>query len=261
MKKVVLGVMFLLTGLQIFGASDSNLTGQDIMKQVDKRNDGDTQISNLKMILINKADEQRIRKVKSKRKDYGQDSKMLMTFVEPADVKGTGYLAWEFDNPEKDDSRWLYMPALRKIRRISGSSNADYFMGTDFTYDDMGDRNVNEDNHKLLGEDNINGQICWQIESIPKDKDDEYTKRVLWVRQDIDMVVKVKYFNEYGLLKTLKVSDIEKINGIWVAQKMVMDNKQDEHKTELYFQNVKIDIPIPDNLFRPTTLKRGSIRY
>jgi len=254
-----LGLFFSLTPL--FGAKTGNPTGKEIMEKVDNREDGKTRVSNLEMILISKTGNKRTRKITSKQKDYGKDSKMLMIFEKPADVKGTGYLAWEFNDPKKDDSRWLYMPAMRKLRRISGSSEDDYFMGTDFTYEDMGERNVEEDTHTLFGEEKYNGHKCWKIKSIPKSDDDKYTKRIVWVRKDINMIVKVRYFNEHGLLKILTVEEVKDIDDIWVATKMIMDNKQKEHKTILNFENMKINIPVPDNLFRPATLKRGSVRH
>jgi len=261
MKKICLVLGLIIVALPVLAENPQNLTAQEIVEKVDEREDGETRISDLKMVLINKAGEKRTRIVKSRQKDYDRDSKMLMTFVKPADVKGTGYLAWEFDNPDKADSRWIFLPALRKIRRISSSYTNEYFMGTDFTYDDMGDRNPDEDTHQLLGVEKVNGQSCWKIASTPKEKDDEYTKKIVWIRQDIFMAVKVKYYNEYGLLKILQVKDIELINDVWIGKTMVMDNKQDNHRTELYFENIKIDESISDKLFRPTTMKRSSVRY
>ncbi|MGD8401237.1 MAG: outer membrane lipoprotein-sorting protein, partial [Bacillota bacterium] len=160
----------------------ASLTGRDIMVKVDNRDDGETRKSKMIMTLINKVGDKRIRKVISYQKDYGKDSKAIMIFESPGDVKGTGYLSWEYDNQNKDDDRWLYLPALRKIRRISGSSNSDYFMGTDFTYDDMGDRNVDEDEHTLQRKEKLNGYQCWVVQSIPKEIDDgDYTKKISWV--------------------------------------------------------------------------------
>lgn len=178
------------------------------------------------------------------------------------DVKGTGYLSWEYDDEDKEDNRWLYMPALRKIRRISGSSNDDYFMGTDFTYDDMGDRNVDEDEHTLLREEELNGYQCWVIQSIPKEIDEgDYTKKISWIRQDIAMAIKTDYYNEYGLLKTYQAKDIVEIDGIWTPKQRLMVNKQDEHQTIIDMTELKFNVAMDDNLFRTSMLKRGNIRY
>jgi hypothetical protein len=248
-KGVILLAVLLMLAVGSF-VQAASLTGRDIMVKVDNRDDGETRKSKMIMTLI------------SYQKDYGKDSKAIMIFESPGDVKGTGYLSWEYDNQNKDDDRWLYLPALRKIRRISGSSNSDYFMGTDFTYDDMGDRNVDEDEHTLQRKEKLNGYQCWVVQSIPKEIDDgDYTKKISWVRQDIDLVVKVKYYNEYGLLKTYYAKEVAKIDGIWVSQQMVMVNKQEEHQTILKMADLKFNLPLRDNLFKTSTLERGRIRY
>ena len=85
-----------------------------------------------------------------------------MFFTYPGDVKGTGFLTWDYDQAGKEDDKWLYLPAMKKTRRISGSSSkTDYFMGTDFTYDDMGDRNIDEDTHKFLRKEKCGGFDCY----------------------------------------------------------------------------------------------------
>ncbi|MFW6034985.1 MAG: outer membrane lipoprotein-sorting protein [Halothermotrichaceae bacterium] len=252
---VFTGLLLILVALSGF-AGANEMTGKEVMLKVDNRDDGDTGKYKLKMTLINKADDERIRNLVSYRKDYGEETKTIMFFKSPADVKGTGYLSWEFDDPAKDDRRWLYMPALRKIRIITGSSDGDYFMGTDFTYDDMGERSVDEDNHTLLREEKLKENKCWVIKSVPKEES-EYTKKIVWVRQDICMIVKVEYYNQYGLLKILKAEDIEETDSIWTEKKMVMENIQKEHKTILEFSEIEYNLSLDDNIFRKTTLKRG----
>jgi hypothetical protein len=259
-KGIALLALLLVSAVVSF-AQAVNLTGREIMVKVDTRDDGETRKSKMTITLINKAGDKRIRKVVSYQKDYGKDRKAIMVFESPGDVKGTGYLSWEYDEENKDDDRWLYLPALRKIRRIGGSSNSDYFMGTDFTYDDMGGRNVDEDEHTLLKEEKLDGYKCWVVQSIPHEVDEgDYTRKISWVRQDIFLVVKVEYFNEYGLLKTYYAKEVVKIDGIWTSKQMVMVNKQEEHQTIMEMTDVKINVPLEDNLFKTSTLERGNIR-
>jgi len=160
-------IIFLAFDAGFFPVNVLALTGRDVMVMVDEREDGDDRKSVVEMILINHRGKKRIRQMLSCSKDYGKDSKKLMYFQKPFDVKGTSFLSWEYDNPEIDDDKWLYMPALRKVRRISGKSVNDYFMGSDFTYDDMGDRNVDEDTHTLKGQELVNGSECRVVESVP----------------------------------------------------------------------------------------------
>jgi hypothetical protein len=259
-KLIVLMILFFLSLGNI--AQAANLTGRDIMIRVDNRDDGETRKAKMIMTLINKVGDKRIRELVSYQKDYGKDTKAIMIFESPGDVKGTGYLSWEYDDQEKEDNRWLYMPALRKIRRISGSSDGDYFMGTDFTYDDMGDRNVDEDEHTLLREEELKGNKCWVVESIPQEIDEgDYSKKISWIRKDINLMIKTEYFNEYGLLKTFEAHNVVKLDGIWTTKKKVMINKQDEHQKIIETTEIKFNIPMADNLFRTSILKRGNIRY
>jgi len=261
MKSKWIKILFYIFITAAASTLQAQITGEEIMKKVDERPDGDDQKSVLKMTLINKRGRKRIREVVSYKKDYGKDSKKIMIFRSPADVKGTGFLSFDYDNPGKDDERWLYLPAMKKTRRISGSSKNDYFMGTDFTYDDMGDRAVEEDVHKYLKTEKINGADCWVVESIPKDKSYMYSKKISWVRTDALLFVKVNYYDRDGdLLKTLTASEIRKQQSFWTAFKIVMKNHIDEHKTILEHRDRIFNSGVKENLFRVSTLERGRLR-
>ncbi len=172
-------------------------TGREIMLKAEERPEAETSQSEITLTIINKRGKKRVRKLKSYSMEVGKDKKTLMFFEYPGDVKGTGFLTWDYDEIGKDDDKWLYLPAMKKTRRISGSSaKKDYFMGTDFTYDDMGERNIDEDTHKLLGEEDVNGHKCWKIESTSKDKRDIFSKKIIWLRQDILIPEKVDYYDK-----------------------------------------------------------------
>lgn len=253
--------VFMDTAGSLLDAAESPLTGREIMFKVDNKPDGIDRRFILEMTLINKRNRKRVRTVLSYSKDYGKDKKTIMYFEKPADVKGTGFLSFEYDEPSKEDDRWLYLPALKKVRRISGSSKNDYFMGTDFTYDDMGDRSVDEDTHQLLREEVVEGYPCWVVESVPKDKSYMYSKKMNWIRKDSLIAFKVEFYDQRGtLIKTLTAPVQEKVNGFWTALKMVMDNTSKEHKTLLEMKDVQYDQGIKDSLFRVSTLQRGRIQ-
>lgn len=237
------------------------LSGKDIMTKVKDRPDGDDRKGITRMTLINKRGKARERTVMLLSKDYGKDSKSLMFFQSPADVKGTGFLQYEYDDPSKDDDSWLYLPALKKVKRISGSSENDYFMGTDFTYDDMGERSVDEDTHTLIREEEIDGQKCWVVESIPVDEDYMYSKKISWIRQESLVALKVEYYNRQGnLMKILTIPDVRKQDGFWTAFRMEMDNHQEKHKTVLEITEMSYNQGLKDSLFRVSTLERGRIK-
>lgn len=238
------------------------MDAKQVAVNADEREDGEDETSDLEMILINKRDQERQRKVRAFRKDYGKDSKMVMFFMEPADVKDTGFLSWNYDDESKDDDQWLYLPALKKVRRISSSKKKDYFMGTDFTYEDMGDRDVDDYTYKHLGTEEIDGIECYHLEMMPKNEDivdkTGYGRGEMWVRPDIWMAVRMKFYDEkLEFLKELALSDIEQIDGIWKAKTMTMDNEQEEHKTIFHFSNITYNSGIEDDVFSQRRLERG----
>lgn len=246
----------------VFTAAATAQTGREIAQKVKDRPDGDTRQSELVMKLINKRGATRERKLISYSIDVGKgkkDRKSIMFFLYPGDVKGTGFLTWDYDDPNKDDDKWLYLPAMKKTRRISGSSaKQDYFMGSDFTYDDMGSRSVDEDTHKLLGEENIGGQKCWKLESVPKDKREIYSKKTSWIRQDCLIAVKVEYHDKMGKLhRRLDLSGIAKVAGFWLARKLHMTNVQTGHQTILEIRNPKYNLPMEEAKFNVATLEKG----
>ncbi len=253
----LLAVFFLATNLQA-------QTGRDIIQKVKDRPDGDTRSLEMTMKLISKKGKMRERKIISYSIDLGKDKKdrkTLMFFQYPGDVKGTGFLTWDYDEIGKDDDKWLYLPAMKKTRRISGSSaKKDYFMGSDFTYDDMGSRNVDEDDHKLLNDETIDGHKCWVVESTSKDSRDIYSKKVSWIRQDMYMAVKVEYYDKQGQLhRNLIISDIVKVDSFWIEKKMHMTNLQTDHQTEILIDNPKYNIGISESSFTVAKLEKGGI--
>ena len=252
-------ILTALAGLMTMTAGAQTLTGRDIMQRAKDVPDGDSRYSEMELTLIKKNGDKRERKVVSWSIDEGKDKKTLMFFTYPGDVNGTGFLTWDYDDISKDDDKWLYLPAMKKTRRISGSSSkTDYFMGTDFTYNDMGSRNVDEDEHKLLREEERDGQKCWVIESVPVDKHEIYSRKVTWIRQDCDVAVYCEYYDKLDKLhRVLSVSEISKVQGFWTVHKMEMKNVQTGHKTQIAVSNPKYDIKIDKTLFTVAKLEKG----
>ncbi len=252
-----------LTGIFLFAAAVwgwAAPTGYEIMRMVDEQPSGDSGKQITSMQLINSRGSVRERKLISYFKDYGDVKKTVIVFQKPRDVEGVGYLSFSYDEPGVDDDTWLFLPALRKSRRISGSSRNDNFMGTDFTYDDMGERNIEEDTHKFLREEQLNGKKCWVVESVPKEPD-MYSKRISWIQQDVLMLVKVEYYDRQDkLMKVLKASDISKVDGIWTAGVMEMEDLHKKHKTVIKFDETEYNISVNDNFFTVANLERGRIR-
>jgi len=254
MKKMFLLAALLLAALQV----DAQ-TGRDIVLRVKNRPDGETRYAEMQLTLTKKNGNQRNRKMISWAMDEGKDTKKIMFFTYPGDVKGTGFLTWDYDQAGKEDDKWLYLPAMKKTRRISGSSSkTDYFMGTDFTYDDMGGRSVDEDTHTLLREEEKGGHKCWVVESVPKDSHEIYSKKVSWIRQDCDTAVYVEFYDKLNKLhRVMTVQDIQKIDGFWTVMKMEMTNVQSGHSTQITVTGPKYDIAVDKSLFTVAKLEKG----
>ncbi len=255
-QEIVLGLMVFLIfiGMQ---NSVAQLSGRQIMEKVYYLPSGDDTQGQLTMILENKQGEQRIRKLNQYIVNMGNTEKKIMFFVSPADVKGTSFMNWSYTGGKEDD-QWIYLPALKRTKRISSGSKGDYFMGSDFTYDDLGDRHPDMDNHKLLKEETIDGRPCYVIESTPKDEDYMYSKTITWVMKDNLVGLQREFYDEDGdLLKTLTIHKFEKINGFWTILKTEMKNVQKDHRTIIEFSNVQINQGIPSSKFTERSMSLG----
>lgn len=234
------------------------LTGLEIVENVYNRSVGEDMTADLTMTLTNSSGDNRVRKIKQFSKDFGKVEKKIMFFVTPADVKNTSFMNWSYDEEGKDDDQWIYLPALKKTKRISSDSKSDYFMGSDFTYDDLGDRQPKQDKHKLLREENVNGENCFVVESTPKDKDYMYSKTITWIIKDKWIGLKKEFYDEDGeLLKILNVDKYENINGFLIITNTAMNNKQNDHKTIMELKNVKINTGIDDGKFTERIMIKG----
>jgi outer membrane lipoprotein-sorting protein len=259
---ILLTILFATVSMPVFALDVESIDAHQVAVNVDERDDGDDMTSSLEMTLINKRGQERVRKVTSYRKDYGEDDKMVMFFLEPADVKGTGFLTWNYDDESKDDDQWLYLPALKKVRRISSSKKADYFMGTDFTYSDMGDREIEDYTYTHLEPEVIDGIECYHLERLPKDEDvmkeTGYGRTEIWVNPNNWVMVKAVFYDKkLKLLKELTTSDIEEIDGIWTVKTMKMNNVQKEHQTIFKFSDITYNSGLDDDIFSQRRLTQG----
>jgi len=241
------------------------ITGQEIAQKVHDRDDGDNSTSNMKMILIDKNKKKRVRDLKTYTKDKGEDKLKLMFFLTPADVRNTGFLTYDYEDSDKDDDQWLYLPELRKVKRIASSDKSSSFMGSDFTYSDMTSRNVEDYTYKIMKETKVGGHKTWQMLVTPKtDKTIEetgYTKSIVFVRQDNFVIVQALNYIKVGKkLKYMKITSLEEIDGIWTTKKIQMVTKKGKktlHKTIFEFTDIKYNQDLEESFFSTRTLERG----
>ena len=253
--KITTIVLAVLMSLSI--NTNAQLTGRQIVDKAYNIPTGKDKTSTLTMTLTNKQGKQRIRKIKQFSKDFGNVEKSIMFFQSPADVKNTSFMNWTYDSNKSDD-QWIYLPALKKVKRISSDSKSDYFMGSDFTYDDLGDRKLDADTHKLLKTENVNGKACYVVESVSKDEDYMYSKTITWINKANFVGVKKEFYDEDGeLLKILTIKKVAKIKGYWIIESSEMKNVQKNHKTSIVLSNVLINTGVSDAKFTQRTMMRG----
>jgi len=254
-------IMFLFPS---YAPADS-LSAYEIMKMTNDRDDGDNATSDMEMVLINRNGKKRVRKMKRFIKDFGKDVHSVIFFRAPANVEGTGFLSYDYDDTGKDDDQWLYLPALKKVKRIASSDKDSSFMGSDYTYGDMTKFALDSYHLKHIKEVAVRDHMTWLIEARPKTKavidTYGYKKILFFVRQDNFMIVRaVKWMKEGARIRFMDTPIIEKIDGIWTPVQMTVTTqkgKSVEHKTILNYSRIKFNQPISKNTFTTHQLKKG----
>ena len=242
------------------------LSGREIMEKVNDRDVGNRSISEMEMILIDKKGNKRVRKLKSYGLEQGKNSKSLMFFITPADVKNTGFLTYDYDESGKEDDQWLFLPALRKTKRIAAGDKSGSFMGSDLNYSDMSSPDLDLYDYTLMKETEVKGNKVWQIKSVPKTKAEAeksgYSKSVVFIRQDNYVMIRgVRWVYKKKRNKYLDVRKLEKIDGIWISTEMHVTTKSGKktlHKTILKQNNIKFNqVEVNEDLFTIRRLEKG----
>lgn len=220
-------------------------------------------ISDVTMRLRNAAGQERVRQTTgpSKLIPGTTDNRRLITFNSPADIKGTKTLLIEHSNAE--DDIWIYLPAMKKVRRLVASNKRDSFVGTDFSYGDVIGHKVSDWTHKLLREEKADGKTCYVVESLPKNREVEeisgYSKRVSWIDQESWVAVRVDIYDPTGeLLKKITSEEIREVDPVhhkWQAMKQTAANVQTRHTTVLEFKNFEANLGVNDNVFSTRSLE------
>lgn len=217
---------------------------------------GDTE-SATKMVLRNAEGEESIRKMRLKALEVqGDGDKGLTIFDEPRDVKGTAFL--NFSHIHEADDQWLYLPALKRVKRISSRNKSGPFMGSEFSYEDLASFEVEKYTYKFLREEVVHGENSWVIETIPTDRFSGYSKQIIWIDQSEYRVQKIDFYDrKKSLMKTLSFLNYRQyLNKYWRANTMSMVNHQTNKSTDLITESVEFRVGLSDNDFNKNSLKR-----
>ena len=233
------------------------ITNLEVAQKSDKINDGfESSIAQTEMVLINALGQKSIRQMEMKTLEGESGDKTISTFLTPADVKGTKTLTHE--HLDRDDDQWLYLPALKRVKRIASSNKSGSFMGSEFSYEDIGNTNYQKFTYSGEAKEvELNGVLCYTGTRIPNDKNSGYTKQISWIAKDSLLVQKVEYYDRKSeLLKTATFSEYKQIDGIWRVGKIEMKNHQNDKSTILTWKEDKVKAGLTEKEFNKRVLKQ-----
>ena len=184
----------------------------------------------------------------------------ITVFLEPASVRNTRFLTIEHDN--RPDDQWIYLPSLRRVRRIATTEKDTSFMGSDFSYADMSysQSSIKESKHTLLRDEMIGDRSCAVVESIPKpEHTGSYTRQVTWADRSTWLPLRVEFYGADPVtpLKRMEAADIKQVDGRWMTGSITMTTLESGHSTRLDFRQVRYDVPLDPGYFTTVFLETG----
>jgi outer membrane lipoprotein-sorting protein len=233
--------------------------GLAIAREADRRDEGFGDFTaHMEMILRNRQGEESKRRLRiSTLEVKGDGDKGLSVFDEPADVKGTALLT--FTHKVGEDDQWLFLPALKRVKRIASANKSGPFMGSEFAYEDVASQEIEKYSYKYLRDETYEGKPCFVIERNPEDKNSGYTRQVVWIDQAEYRPWKIDYYDRKGsLLKTLVWRGYRQYLGkYWRADEMYMQNHQSGKSTQLIWTEYRFRLGLRDADFNEASLKRA----
>ena len=259
MKKIILiatAFIFALTGF----AQSEQEKGLEIAKKAEIADEGFGSSSvKITMVLTNRQGQKSTRYMESQTLELQADGdKSLIVFNSPTDVKGTATLT--FTHKEGSDDQWLYLPAIKRTKRISSNNKSGPFVGSEFAYEDLSSQEVEKYTYAFLKEESVNGENAYVVQRNPVDPKSGYTRQVVWFIKDNDYrVIKVDYYDRKNeLLKTLTYAKYQKyLNKHWRAGEFNMVNHQTGKATQLVFEGYEFQVGLKENDFTQNALIRA----
>lgn len=259
MKRVLLPLGFFCVGIVLFCAvaGADVLTAEQVAHRVYHRNVGQDMEMTGTMELISKNGHVRSREMVTQRKDSDRERKVMIRFLSPADIKGTAFLAIE-DLTDHSTRQHLYLPALKRTRRIVAAQQGRSFVNSDFTYEDMQRHPLAEWDYLLKEPQTIAGRRCYELESTPKPgTETQYEKLVSLVDMETFLPLRTTFWDKKSrLFKTYTVQTFQIIDGIATEMDVLMEDHQEQHKTRLKTETVRYNCGLADHLFTTRALER-----
>jgi hypothetical protein len=234
----LIGNIFVILIISSFFVNAEDMTGKKLAQSVFNRDRGMNSISTAQMVLINKNGNKRKRLFTNKRLMEGDLERQITRFTSPADIDGTGFLTIE--KPRWKTEQFLYLPALRRSRRIVSSQKSQRFVNSDFTYEDMERQAVDNYAYKIVGSKPVGNLDCYVLETRPhKGIDTQYSLTYSLISKQSRIPLFVKYYDKKGNhFKTYKVLKLEQIQGVWTELNTSMENLEKGHKTYIKLEKI-----------------------
>jgi hypothetical protein len=184
-------------------------------------------------------------------------SKSVLKFTAPAEVKGVALLI--VNHPDRASDQWMWTPSLERERRIAFQDRSTRFFGTDFSFEDLEERDVDQADFKYVGDDKVDGMDCWVLEARPKEsKQSQYTMSKIWVRKDHYLYVKVESFIKDQLARRMTYGDFAEVKGVWTGRTLEISDLRRGSRTIMKFEKLDYNIPMKDEDFTIQGLRRDS---
>ena len=260
MRKIILTLLLFFLLPQTTAAETPEEKGLAIAREADRRDSGFGDFTaNMRMVLKNRHGQESIRLIRIKTLEVeGDGDKSLSIFDNPRDVKGTAFLT--LSHKTGDDDQWLYLPALKRVKRISSRNKSGSFMGSEFSYEDIASQEVEKYTYRWLRDEILDSRECFVSERYPVDKKNSgYSRMVSWMDKEAYRPFKVEYYDrKNALLKTLTITDYKQyLDQFWRAGEMHMINHQSGKSTLLYWSDYQFQIGLTDRDFNKNSLKRA----
>lgn len=257
MRKIII-FSIILIGLSELWA----ITGQEIIDRSSEIQNTQSAAMDIQMELVDERGSTSTRRLQIlSMQDAAGQNRTIAVFMSPPNIKDTRFLTIE--NDDRNDDQWIYLPSMRKIKRIASSDLDSSFMGTDFTYGDMSDTKTDKDRHTLLREETFEGRLCYVVESIPRDPDSaSRSKLISWVDKEWFLPLKVEFYDKRSkeLSRTAISESVALVNEIWTPFKITMTTHSSGHKTILTTLQVKYNIAMNPGFFTTNFLSTGRVQ-
>lgn len=248
-------VALLFWPMSIWAFSPEAPAGRELAQQVHDRDVGQDSRAQVRMELISARGQSRVREMEVLSREDGPILMTFIRFTSPADISGTGFLSIE--DGQGGTEQFLYLPALNRTRRIAATQKGRSFVNTDFTYEDMERRPVDDSEHAITDSETIEGVDTWVLESRPKAaSDSQYALIRLWVAKDLFVPLKIDFFDHRDQhVKQYRVQRLENIQGIWTETMVIMEDLTTGHGTVLETLHIEYNIGLPESLFTQQNLE------